>query len=218
MFGIKKRLLSLEKLLTGKAIILMYHSISEPGIDPWELAVSPSHFEQQLQVLQNSFKVSSISEIILNLQKGRLKNKTVAVTFDDGYRDNFQIAAPLLEKYNIPATFFITNSFEEEKIYWWDSLANLVLRTPILPADFNITIRDKIVNHSIGEEFVLNEYLEQLHQNWIALSTPPTRRSALFYKLWELMQPLPPGEIEQILYQIKNWTGTTEAIIFPNTS
>src|SRR6186997_1628653 len=104
MFGIKKRLQRLEKLFTGKAIILMYHSISEPDIDPWELTVSPSNFEQQLQVLQNSFKISSVTDIALSLRKGGVKNRAVALTFDDGYRDNFQIALPLLEKYNIPAT------------------------------------------------------------------------------------------------------------------
>jgi peptidoglycan/xylan/chitin deacetylase (PgdA/CDA1 family) len=218
MFGIKKRLGRLEKLFTSKAIILMYHSISEPDIDPWELAVSPSNFEQQLQVLQNSFKISSVSNIAISLQRGRLKNKTVALTFDDGYRDNFQIATPLLEKYNVPATFFITNNFGEEKVYWWDHLANLILRTTVLPADFNIAIRDEIINYSIGEECMLNESLEQLHRKWVAPGPPPTKRSILFYKLWELMQPLPPGEIEQILYMIKKWTGTEEALTFPNTS
>ena len=218
MFGIKKRLQRLEKLFTGKAIILMYHSISEPDIDPWELSVSPSNFEQQLQILQNSFKVSSVSDIALSLQKGRLKNKTVALTFDDGYRNNFQIAAPLLEKYNVPATFFITNKLGEEKMYWWDSLANLILRTSVLPADFEITIREKTINYSIGEESVLNEYLEQLHRKWVATDPPPTKRSELFYKLWELMQPLPPDEIEQILQLVKNWTGTTQTVLFPDTS
>ena len=218
MFGIKKRLQSLEKLLTSKAIILMYHSISEPGIDPWELAVSPSNFEQQLQVLQSSFKLSSVNDIALSIKKGRLKNKTVALTFDDGYRDNFQVATPLLEKYNVPATFFITNNFGEKKIFWWDKLANLILRIAVLPANFNLTIRDEIINYSIGEECVLNESLEKLHRNWIVPGSPPTKRSTLFYKLWELMQPLPPDEIEQILHMIENWTGAKEALTFPNTS
>lgn len=218
MFGIRKGLLHLEKLLTSNAIILMYHSISEPGIDPWDLAVSPENFEQQLQVIQNSFELSSLSDIALSLQKGRLNNKTVALTFDDGYRDNFQIAKPLLEKYNVPATFFITNNFGEEKIFWWDKLANLILRTAVLPVDFNIVIREEIINYSIGEECVLTESLEQLHTKWVAPSPPPTKRSTLFYKLWQLMQPLLPGEIEQILHLIKNWTGTAEVKTFPHTS
>jgi len=218
MFGIKNKLHNLKKLFDNKAIILMYHSISEPDIDPWELAVSPSNFEQQLQVLQNSFKISSVTDIALSLQQGRVKNKTVALTFDDGYRDNFEIALPLLEKYNIPATFFITNNFGEGKIYWWDRLANLILRTPVLPANFAMTIKEESINYSIGEEGVLNERLEQLHRKWVAPATPPTKRSMLYYKLWQLMQPLPPDEIEHILQLIKNWTGKIEDLTLPHTS
>ena len=217
MFGIKKRLQRLEKLFTSKAIILMYHSISEPDIDPWELTVSPSNFEQQLQVLQNSFKISSVTDIALSLRKGGVKNTAVALTFDDGYRDNFQIALPLLEKYNIPATFFLTNNFGEEKIYWWDRLANLILRTPMLPVNLDMAIKEEIINFSIGEETVLNEYLEQLHRQWVVPATPPTKRGILYYRLWHMMQPLPPDEIENILQQIKNWTEKTEEIMSPHT-
>jgi peptidoglycan/xylan/chitin deacetylase (PgdA/CDA1 family) len=208
MFGIKKRLGRLEKLFTSKAIILMYHSITEPDIDPWELAVSPSNFEQQLQVLQNSFKISSVSNIVISLQKGRLKNKTVALTFDDGYRDNFESAKPLLEKYNIPASFFITSiSFCEEKLFWWDKLADIILRTPILPANFNIKMGGEIFNDSIKGEGTLNEYLEQLHRDWVIPGPPPTKRSTLYYKLWQLMLPLPPVEIDKMLQEIEKWAG-----------
>ena len=196
----------------------MYHSISEPGIDPWELAVSPSNFEKQLQVLQKVYKVSSVRDIVSRVQRGRLKNKSIALTFDDGYRDNFEVATLLLEKYNVPATFFITNNFGEGKIYWWDKLANVILRTPQLPADFNIIIRGEIFNYSIREESTLNEYLERLHRKWVAPGTPPTKRSALYYKLWQLMQPLPPAEIDNLINEIKIWASTNVEVILPNTS
>jgi len=218
MFGIKKNLLHLKKIFTNKAIILMYHSISEPDIDRWELAVSPSNLEQQLQVLQNSFKISSVTDIASNLQKGRIKNRTVGLTFDDGYRDNFENAAPLLEKYNAPATFFITNNFGEEKVYWWDRLANLILRTPVLPTDFNITIGEENISCFLSEECVLNECLDQLHRKWVVPGTPPTKRSTLYYKLWQVMQPLHPGEIQNILELIEIWVGRRKEIIFPETS
>ena len=217
MFGIKSKLRSLKKTFAKKAIILMYHSISEPGIDPWELAVSPANFEKQLQVLQKIFKVSSVGEIVAGVQRGRLRNKSVALTFDDGYRDNIESAAPLLEKYNVAATFFITNTFGEGQIYWWDHLANLILTTPQLPADFNITIRGEVFNYSIGEESALNEYYDQLHRRWVAPDTPPTKRSTLYYKLWQFMQPLPPAEINRLINEIKDWAGIKEELIFPGT-
>jgi peptidoglycan/xylan/chitin deacetylase (PgdA/CDA1 family) len=218
MFGIKNKLRSLKKSFAKKAIILMYHSISEPGIDPWELAVSPLNFEKQLQVLQKIYNVSSVRDIVSRVQRGRLKNKSIALTFDDGYRNNIENAKPLLEKYNVPATFFITNNFGEGKLFWWDRLANLILRTPQLPADFNLTIRGEIFSYSIGEESTINEYLEQLHRKWVAPGTPPTKRSRLFYKLWQLMQPLPPAEIDNLINEIKNWETVNEEVILPGTS
>jgi peptidoglycan/xylan/chitin deacetylase (PgdA/CDA1 family) len=216
MFGIKNKLRSLKELFAKKAIILMYHRISEPGIDPWELAVSPVNFKQQLQVLQN-YRVSTVSDVAIGVQKSRLKNKSIALSFDDGYRDNFENALPLLEKYDVPATFFITNiGFGEEKLYWWDRLANLILQTPELPKKINLTIGGEDFNFSIEEEIMLNEHLDQLHRSWIAPGIPPTKRSILYYKLWQLMQPLPPVEIEVLLHQIKNWTGTPGGTISPD--
>lgn len=213
MFGIKTRYKRLQKRFTKKALILMYHSISKPEIDPWELSVSPANFEQQLQVLQKRYSVSSVQDIVSGQQKGKLKN-SIAITFDDGYRNNFVTAKPLLEKYKLPATFFITSkSFDEGYIFWWDKLANIILKTPVLPGRFSMEIRNQNVDLSIEEESHLNENMEQLHQRWIYTDNPPTKRSTLYHRLWQLMQPLSPGEIGHVLGEIETWAGKEIPII-----
>jgi peptidoglycan/xylan/chitin deacetylase (PgdA/CDA1 family) len=104
-----------------RGVVLMYHRIAMPFNDHWELCVSPQHFEQQLQVLTKK-KVVSLQQLT-----GELHANNIAITFDDGYIDNYTTAKPLLEKYRLPATFFITTGqIEYPASYWWDELARLV--------------------------------------------------------------------------------------------
>lgn len=90
--------------------ILMYHSIN-PKTNPVmkALIVSPNTFERQMRFLReqdyNIMPLESLAELMRGNKK--LPHKAVAVTFDDGYRDFYKYAFPLLKKYKIPATMFI---------------------------------------------------------------------------------------------------------------
>lgn len=89
--------------------ILMYHYINEQEVKRSRLGVSPWAFERQMRFLRehkyNVISLSALSDLIR--QKKKIPPKTVAVTFDDGYLDNYTNAFPILKKYNIPATFFV---------------------------------------------------------------------------------------------------------------
>ncbi len=97
-------------------LILAYHSISDTRKDT--LAVSVQNFEQQLAWLKkNNYQSLSLKD----LQNASSKNKIVVITFDDGYRDNYHVALPILIKYGFKATIFITADFTgTEHIFWWD--------------------------------------------------------------------------------------------------
>jgi peptidoglycan/xylan/chitin deacetylase (PgdA/CDA1 family) len=88
--------------------ILVYHSISSP-IEPLEADadISPKRFERQLQWLSRWRKVVALEET-LRAPAGR---NLVALTFDDGYRDNLTVALPLLEKFQMPMTLFVAAGF-----------------------------------------------------------------------------------------------------------
>ena len=90
--------------------ILMYHRVVEsPRFD--QLAVSPRRFDEQMQMLARSRKVVSLHEGLQALRSGALREPLVAVTFDDGYLDNLEQAAPILLRHRIPATVFVTTQF-----------------------------------------------------------------------------------------------------------
>lgn len=95
--------------------VLMYHAFSETitSGQPENIHVTASLFEKQLQaLLRNNYTPVSFYDLDQYLQgKGGLPEKPVIITADDGYLNNYSIAYPLLKKYNVPATFFVSTAF-----------------------------------------------------------------------------------------------------------
>lgn len=92
-----------------KPLALLYHRINELPPDPWTLCVSPQNFSEQMQVVR------------------KLSPQPV-ITFDDGYADNLFGALPILERYEIPARFFLVSGmFNSQQEMWWDALDRLFL-------------------------------------------------------------------------------------------
>src|SRR5690606_1573250 len=132
--NIKRIFRNISTRLRHSDLVLMYHRIASPSIDPWQLSVSAENFEQHLQVLQKSNRVVSLSQLVHHRHNNLCRKNKIAITFDDGYLDNFTVAKPLLEKYGLPATFFITScNLDGQKEFWWDELGRIILQTPELP-------------------------------------------------------------------------------------
>lgn len=99
------------------SLVLCYHRVTpEGGPDPWSLKVRPERFAQQLEVLRD-FDVRPLKELL------EAKERSVAITFDDGYDDNLDYAAPLLSRFSFPATFFLVTGDPTER-FWWDLLCD----------------------------------------------------------------------------------------------
>ena len=101
----------------------MYHRIADSQADVWDIAVSPENLEEQLKFLKKKHSVILLKDLVKQVQNKWIKKNSVAITFDDGYADNFIIAKPLLEKYELPATFFIPSiNIGQQKEFWRDEL------------------------------------------------------------------------------------------------
>ena len=89
------------------AVVLMYHSIGRNNVFS---TVSPENFEKQLCFLKkNNFNVITLSDFWRFLDKEEpLPKKTIILTFDDGYYDNFSYGWPILKRYKFKATIFLT--------------------------------------------------------------------------------------------------------------
>lgn len=89
--------------------ILMYHSICDTNRENCRLIVIPHYFEKQMKFLHdNNYNVVYVYEIAEMIKRGeKIPHKTVAITFDDGLKDNYTQAYPILKKYNLPATMHV---------------------------------------------------------------------------------------------------------------
>ena len=119
MFGFENRL-----------AILMYHRVlARPDpLRPWD--VDTHAFEWQMRLLARYFKVLPLPEAAQRVQEGSLPARAVSITFDDGYADNFLLALPLLQKYQLHATFFIATGFLDGGRMWNDTVIETFARAP----------------------------------------------------------------------------------------
>ena len=98
--------------------ILMYHSVGDPNtatLDGYgdKLNVTPVVFEKQMRFFkEHNYNVISLKEMVERIRaKKRIPHKTVTITFDDGLKNNFTNAYPVLKKYGFPATIFVAVDF-----------------------------------------------------------------------------------------------------------
>lgn len=106
--------------------IIMYHKINgESAVS--RLSVSPESFRAQIAFLKkhkyNVVKLEGLPEI---MKRGKLPPKTIAITFDDGYEDNYFNAYPVLKEFNMPATIFVIPAKTGTEGYLtWDQIAEM---------------------------------------------------------------------------------------------
>lgn len=116
-----RTVLILRNAIFPTAVILIYHRVESAKNDPHQLCVSPENFYGQIRFLKENFRVVPLVQLAREVRSKKLKNKTVAITFDDGYADNLHNALPILQEHNIPATIFITaGHIGSNKPFYWD--------------------------------------------------------------------------------------------------
>ena len=116
--------------------ILMYHRVNNNS-DCLGLTVSPELFSLQLQFIKDNYEVISLADAVRITASGALTSNYCVITFDDGYRDNYEIAAPLLGEHSVPATIFVTYDAIETGQFGWGSFDRTLLTTLAEQIDLN---------------------------------------------------------------------------------
>ena len=103
--------------------ILKYHRVNDDA-DPFFSALPTGIFEGQMRHVARNYRVLPVEELVVRLQRGGLPRNALAITFDDGYRDNLTHAAPILSRLGLPATIFLATGFiGTAEVPWVDRLA-----------------------------------------------------------------------------------------------
>lgn len=195
--------------VNGGGLILVYHRIADAECDPWGLCVSPANFAEHLQVLRKYGPCMTVGEIVRKLEVGELPRRAIAVSFDDGYADNLHAAKPLLEHFNVPATFFLSAGLLDGiSEFWWDELERILLHPGTLPQELKLTIAGQLFQAQLRTGITLSSNDCLRYRVWRYTERPPTDRHALYLKLWSTLRSLSHEVRANVLEQLTVWAGS----------
>lgn len=176
--------------------ILMYHRIADDSFDPWGTVASPGNFADQLSWLSGNRTLLPLPRFAELHRSGSLPADSLAITFDDGYRCNAEVAAPLLEQFRIPATMFLPVEWiEKGATYWWDELEEIVLG------------HDGDSLHVGGREIALGQR-QSGDRRWTFGSGPRTPRQSAFDRICRDLSTSSPKDVESAMGELRRQAGT----------
>ena len=131
-------------------VVLTYHRVADlprPGaegslFDHGVIDTSPRDLDLQLGFVRKYFDLVSLDDLLRfsrDPHGAKLPKNPALVTFDDGYRDNHDLALPILKKHGVKAIFFVATSYvDERRLFWWDRINYIVKssRKPELVLDY----------------------------------------------------------------------------------
>lgn len=143
----------------SQIINLMYHGVvKQDSLHFSALNIHEKQFENHLVYLKNNFDILTIEQAFDALQNNKkLKRKAVTITFDDGLLNNYTNALPLLEKYQIPATFFISTILTENlpiQTLWTEIIHTL----RYFHSKENIIVKDTVFTNFYDKKIGINLY------------------------------------------------------------
>lgn len=174
-------------------LVLTYHRVTSDVPWPDSLVVSPDQFEQQVKYVKRHFRLLSASEVaeIIRSRKS-FPVRSCLITFDDGWKDNYTHAFPILHTYQIPAIIFLTTGYiGTNKRFWHERLTSLLYSLPL----------------SEGRRWTVS------HLNWVTASVeeiaqevgsvPLRSRQLVIAEITEAWKPLEESTLERKLQQLE---------------
>jgi peptidoglycan/xylan/chitin deacetylase (PgdA/CDA1 family) len=107
-------------------LVLTYHRVLETADPMYPGEPDRARFSEQMALVRKVFNVLDLEEAVRRLQAGTLPSRAACITFDDGYANNFSVAAPVLTQLGIPATVFVATGFLDGGRMWNDTVIEAV--------------------------------------------------------------------------------------------
>ena len=120
----------------GQALVLTYHRFSERE---GEAPISARAFDEQVKYLAAHYTLVPLSRLAECMRKREVPQRLAAITIDDGYRDAYEIAFPILRKHRAPATVFVVTEFVEGTAWLWTDKPRYLMELAA-PQEFEIKI------------------------------------------------------------------------------
>ncbi len=174
--------------------VLCYHRIMDTPPDfPFDsdlVSASLNQFEQQLSYVSKKYEVINFRILHHYIKQGDFPPKALIITFDDGYEDNYLNAYPLLKKFDLTATMFVTAGFiNKNRLFWWDKIAYLIKKS----GRHSLEIEDPVnlslkFDHYSGRQECAGKVIKR------AKKLPEEAKERLIQRIQEQLEVNLPGE------------------------
>lgn len=167
----------------GRILCLLYHRVNNVRDQLYNLTVSPEEFDQHIKYLRENYRTVRFDE-----NWNLISEDAIAITFDDGYADNYVYALPVLERYKVPATIFVsTGNIGTSREFWWDDIERVLTSQKCYPSRF--CLHDALYEYTweTVSEFQRQELAKTLR--WLLRMEP----NDVCFKAW--------------IKQLKTWAG-----------
>ena len=203
-----------KNLIYPDALILMYHRVAEIDNDPWSLTVTPKNFSEHLEIIRKLGNPVHLSLLRRRINDNKSVKRYIVLTFDDGYADNLYNAKPLLEKYDIPATVFVTSSaINKRREFWWDELDRLIFQPLNLPSHLQLHVNGESFQWLLSDkghysqDRILCRNLSNINKSQKVNTSTDDRRS-LHHEIYHILKYLPSFERDQVLGELRLLTNS----------
>lgn len=122
----------LQRVVAPHSIaVLAYHGVIGAPLpfQDW-CFIDIASFRRQMAYLRDHFHVASLSEAVAMIKSGEVPGPTVVITFDDGFRNNYTRAFPVLQEFGLPATVYLATAYvDTPRLLWFTTLLEMLART-----------------------------------------------------------------------------------------
>ena len=127
----------LAQTWTSRLLVFAYHRIVPKPDSMLQGEVTAAAFDSQTGWLARHATVLTLPDAIERWRRGKLPRRAACITFDDGYLSNFETALPILQRWQVPATFFIATGFLDGGRMWNDTIIEATRRTSVAAFDLS---------------------------------------------------------------------------------
>jgi len=154
----------------NRLLVVMYHGVTVVDHQPPVWTQLPSHiFEKQIKWLSRNFTPVTLSEVVAAITHGKdLPSNSVLITFDDGLKNNYTVAYPVMKKYQVPGAIFLTVDFTgTDRFFWVDELYMTLVEARQQGNTINLSFLPAADNHFKKDQiwdayYVMVEFLKRI--------------------------------------------------------
>ncbi|NVB76951.1 MAG: polysaccharide deacetylase family protein [Kofleriaceae bacterium] len=116
--------------------VVTFHRVLDPAkqapylFDEGVVDSAPEEFERQIKTIGRFFTPIGTDDLAAAMAGAKLPKNPILVTFDDGYKDNIEVALPIMKRHSVKAVFFIATQYlSRRRMFWWDRVNYLLKRS-----------------------------------------------------------------------------------------